>query len=97
MKADIAYVHSREQGYTERLNSAVEIFVILGVFVMPHTGTWVSHFVTHEPDPVISWIGLDLAQRRASPRHDGRLHPNRRTNTRKIKTGWASANIKPAI
>ena len=80
MKADIADVHSGAKGTAERLNAAVEVLVIEGVFVMPHPGTWVSHFVTHKPNPVVAWIGFELADRRASPGHDGRLHLHRRAN-----------------
>ena len=80
MKVDVAYIHTGDQGHTERLNSAVEVLVINGVFVVPHAFTWVSHFVTHKPDPVVARIGFDLADCRASPGHDGRLHLNRRTN-----------------
>ena len=80
MKADIADVHSGDQGHTERLDGAVEVLVIQGVFVMPHTGTWVSHLVTHKPNPVVAWIGFSLADGRASPGHDGRLHLYRRAD-----------------
>jgi len=80
MKVDIANVDPGDQGHTERLNSAVEVLVIHGVFVMPHTGAWVSHFVAHEPNPVVAWIGFGLADGRPSPGHDGRLHPYRRAN-----------------
>ena len=74
MKADIADVHSGNQGHTERLDGAVEVLVIQGVFVVPDTGTWVSHFVTHKPNPVVAWIGFGLADRRTCPGHDGWLH-----------------------
>ena len=74
VKVDVADVHPRSKRHAERLNSAVEVLVINGVFVVPHTGTWVSHFVTHKPKPVVAWIGFGLADRGASPGHDGRLH-----------------------
>jgi len=80
VKADIADVHSGDQGHTERLDGAVEVLVIQGVFVVPDTGTWVSHFVTHKPNPVVAWIGFGLADRRASPSHDGGLHLYRRAD-----------------
>ena len=60
VKVDVADVNPRSQRHAERLNSAVEVLVINGVFVMPHTGTWVSHFVTHKPNPVVAWIGFGL-------------------------------------
>jgi len=80
MKVDVADVNPRSQRYAERLNSTIEVLVIQSVFVMPHTGAWVSHFITHKPDPVVAWIGFGLADRRASPGHDGRLHLYRRAN-----------------
>ena len=80
VKVDVANVRSGSQRHAERLNSAVEVLVINGVFVMPHTGTWVSHFVTHKPKPVVAWIGFGLADRRASPGHHGRLHLYRRAD-----------------
>ena len=80
VKVDVADVNPRSQRHAERLNSAVQVLVINGVFVMPHTGTWVSHFVTHKPNPVVAWIRFGLADRRASPGHEGRLHLHRRVN-----------------
>ena len=77
VKVDVADVNPRSQRHAERLNSAVEVLVIHRVFVMPHTGTWVSHFVAHKPNPVVAGIGFDLADCRAGPGHDGRLHPDR--------------------
>jgi hypothetical protein len=64
---------------------------------MPNTGSRISHFVTHKPNPVVAWVGFDLADCCASPGHDGWLHPDRRANACKIEIGWASANIKPTI
>src|SRR5207249_11081213 len=73
------------------------VLVIHRVFVMSHTGTWVSHFVAHKPNPVVAEAGFDLADCRASPGHDGRLHPDRRANTRKCEIVWAPVNIKLTI
>ena len=77
VKVDVADVNPRSQRHAERLNRTVEVLIIKGVFVMPHTGTWVSHLVTHKPDSVVAWIGFDLADRCPSPGHDGRLHLDR--------------------
>ena len=97
MKVDVADVNSRSQRHAERLNSAVEVLVIHSVFVMPHTGTWVSHLVTHKPDSVVAWIGFGLADRRASPSQDGRLHLHRRADRGKCEIGWASVNSKLTV
>src|ERR1700752_1867239 len=87
MKVDIAYVDSGSQWHTERLNSPIEVHVVEGVVIMPHSSLWVGHFVSHEPDAIISWIGLHLINCRAGsrPGHDGRLHPERRTDCVKTK------------
>src|SRR4029434_3053818 len=97
LKVDIANVHPGDQGHTERLNSAVEVLVIHGIFVMPHAGSWVSHFVTHKPNPVVAWIGFDLADGRPSPGHEGRLHLHRREKRWKAEIGWASINSKLTV
>jgi hypothetical protein len=80
VKGDVADINPRSQRHAERLNSAVEILVVHGVFVVPHAGTWVGHLVTHKPNSVVAWIGFYLAHRRPSPCHDGRLHLDRRAN-----------------
>ena len=80
VKVDVADVNRRSQRHAERLNRTVEVLIIKRVFVMPYTGTWVSHFVTHKPNPVVAWIGFGLVDRRATPGHDGRLHLHRRAS-----------------
>ena len=74
VKSNVADVNPRSQRYTERLNATVEVLVIDGIFVMPHTRTWVSHFVTHKPNPVVTWVGFSLGNGRPSPGRNGRLH-----------------------
>ena len=80
MKVDVADVNPRSQRHAERLNSAVQILVIHSVFVVPDTGRWVRNLVTHKPDSVIARVGFSLADRRASPGYDGRLHLYRWAN-----------------
>lgn len=57
----IADVHSGGQRYTKRLDTAVEVLVVEGIFIVPHSWGWVSHFVAHKPNTVIARVGLDLA------------------------------------
>ena len=80
MKADVANVHSGNQRHTEGLDRAIEVLIVERVFVMPHTGTGVSYFVTHKPNAVVAWIGFGLADNRARPGHNRRLHLHRRAN-----------------
>jgi len=97
VKIDVADINPKSQRHAERLNSAVEILVVHGVFVMPYTGTWVGHFVTHKPNSVVAWIGFYLAYRPTSPGRDGWLHLHRRADGRKCEIVWASVNGKPPV
>jgi hypothetical protein len=76
MKLDVTDVDAGSQWHTERLNGAVNVFVIERVLVMPDSSRRVGHFVTHEPDAVISRVGLNPVHRCASPSPDRRLHPH---------------------
>ena len=60
VKADVTYVNSRRQRHAKGLNSAIQVLVIQGIFIMPDSWTWVSHFITHEPDAIVPRIRLDL-------------------------------------
>ena len=97
VKAHITDVNSRRHRHAERLNAAIEVLVIQGVLVVPDTGSWVGHFVTHEPDTIIARIRLEPVNRCACPGHDGRLHSHCRTNTCKREIGWAAADGKLPI
>ena len=97
MKTDVADVRSGNQWHTEGLNSAVEVYVIKGVFIMPHTGTGISHLITHEPNSIVAGVRLGLVHCGASPGHNSRLHAYRCANRLKCEIGWTSANIKLAV
>ena len=60
------------------MNGAIEVLVIKHILVVPNSDTWVGHFVTHEPDAVVSRVRLVPAhcRARARPSHDSRLHPH---------------------
>ena len=78
VEADISYVHSWSHGHSEGLNSAIQVLVIQGVFIVPDTGRRVSDPIPEKPDTVISRIGLEpVADRCACPGHDGGLRSHR--------------------
>ena len=66
---------------------------------MPDSWTWVSHFVTHEPDAIVSWVRLDLIYYGAGrgPCHDGRLHSHRGASGGKCEVARAAADQELAI
>ncbi len=66
----------KPQRHAERLNGAIQVLVIERVFVVPNPSVGARHFVAHEPDPVVSRVGLHLVDRCASscPSHNSRLH-----------------------
>ena len=73
MKPDVADVHSGSERHAEGLDSAIEVLVIQRVFIVPNASRRVSHFVTHEPNTIVSRIRLDLIHRRTSPSVNSRL------------------------
>jgi hypothetical protein len=79
------------------LNPSIQILVIQRILIVPHTSGGVSDFVAHEPYAIITGIGLELSNRSARPRFNGRLHPRRRTNTRKRKAVAAATHSELAI
>jgi hypothetical protein len=60
---------------------------------MPDTRRGVGHFVTNEPDAVVSWIRLDPVDCCSSPRPDRRLHPGCFTVRAKVKIRGATHNV----
>ena len=79
VKSDVADVDSGSQRHTEGLDRSIEVFVKERVLVVPNASGRIGHFVTHEPDAVVSRIGLDPVDCCASPSPDRRLHPRCRT------------------
>ena len=57
------------------MDRPIEVFVKERVLVVPNASRRVGHFVAHEPDTVVSRIGLDPVDCCASPSPDSRLHP----------------------
>ena len=73
VKADVSEIKSR---HPEICDAAIEIFVIDGVFIVPHAVIWPGHLIADKEDPVASRGRLVLSHRcaRGCPSHDGRLH-----------------------
>ena len=44
---------------------------------MVNTQGRIAYLVAHKPDAIVTWVWLDLAHRRASPSHDGRVRARR--------------------
>jgi len=101
MKPDVRDVCSGSKRDAERLNTPIEVLVIERVFVMINASRRVGHFVTHEPDPVISRIGFELIHRRASPSHDGRLLSHSRACTGKserlVDSGYGVPPVRSVV
>ena len=79
MKADVTDVDTWPQGHTKRLDSSIEVLVIQGILIVPHSWTWIGHFVSHEPNTIVTRIRFDLIYYLACPRHDGRSRPDGRS------------------
>src|ERR1044072_535151 len=81
VKIDVVDIDSGSYWHTRRLTRTIEAHVVEGILIMPDSSTWIGHLVSHEPDPIISWIGLHLAHCRAAsrPGHDSRLHAHGRS------------------
>ena len=90
MKADVSDVDAWPQGHAKRLNSPVQVLVIQGILIVPDSGTWIGHFVSHKPEAIIAWIRFDLVYCHACPRHDGRSPPDRGVNRGKCETRCAA-------
>ena len=77
MKADVTDVDTCSQGNAKRLDSSIQVLVIQGILIVPESGTWIGHFVSHEPKAIIPRIRFDLVECHTCPRHEGRSHPDR--------------------
>jgi hypothetical protein len=80
MKSCVRDVYSGSKRNAERLDGAIEVFVMERVFVVPDARAWIRHFVGNEPDAIVSRVRLNRIYRRAGPSHDRRLLPHRVTD-----------------
>ena len=92
MKINVTNVHSRRQRYSKGLNTAIKVFIIDRVVIVPDSGRRIGNLVGNEENTIISWVGLDLVHSGASscPGLDRGLHSKRATNSRKREVGGAS-------
>src|SRR5438445_13748775 len=75
MKSDTIQCRNSLRGENdfEGLDSAVEVLVIDGVFIVVHPGIWSCDLVTNKENAVISRIRFTLVYRCSGPSHNGRL------------------------
>jgi hypothetical protein len=97
VKFHVTDVDPGSQRHAERLDGAIEVFVIERVLIMPDSSRRVGHFVAHEPNTIVSRIRLDLVHRCAYPGDNRRLHSHRRAGGRKCVVVPAAADGKPAV
>ena len=96
MKSYVTDVGTWPQGHAKRLNRAIQVLVIQGILIVPESGRWIGHFVSHKPKAIIARIRFDLVYCHACPRHDGRSPPDCRGKRRKCETRCA-ADVELAI
>ena len=98
MKFDVTDVRPGPEGHTKGLDRAIQVHVIKRILIMPNTGTWVSHFVTHKPNPIVVWIWFKLVHcgTRRYPGLDGGLHSHRATDRCKVEISGAG-NMELAV
>ena len=94
MKTNVTNAYSGGDRYVKRLDTTIKVLVIHRVLITPDPSTGICDFVAHEPDTIVTWVGLDLVYNSPCPSHDGRLHSNGRTNRRKCEAGWATVDGK---
>jgi len=80
VKSDVTQWNGKTEEHLKGLNRAIQVLVIDGVFIMPHSCVWSCHLVSNEEDTVIPRIWLNLGHSRASPGHNGRLLSHRVTH-----------------
>lgn len=101
MKSDVRDVHSWSKRNAERLDGAIEVFVMERVFVVPDARTWIRHFVAHKPDAIICRIRFDLVHCRACPSFNGRLLSHGGAGVSKTKglvdSGYAVLTVRSVV
>ena len=76
----------------EGLNGAVEVLVIDGVFIMPHSRIWSRYLVANPENAVISWIRFTLVYKCARPSHDSWLLSHGRSSGAEIEIRRATTH-----
>ena len=85
--------------HTEGLNGAIQVHVIERILIVPDPRRRVRHFIAHKPNPIVTWIGLDLVYycTGSRPSDDGRLHTHGRSSWRKGERRWPAAHRERTI
>ena len=97
MKIEIPGGNSAPQRHAERLNPAIEILVIDGVFIMPNAGRWVCHFIANEGNAVSARNWFELIDGRSRPGIDGGLRSHSGASRRKSEGAGSARNRELAI
>jgi len=100
VKPDVRDVYSGCERHAEGLDPAVEVLVVQRVFIVPDASSRVADFVAHKPNPIVSWIGLDLVHSCAPerlPSLNGSLHAHGGAGRRKCVVVPAAADVKPTV
>ena len=90
MKSGVAHRDAASQRHTERLDRAIEILVIDGVFIMPNARDWARHFVGDMGPAIGSRKGLDRIDGRSRPGREGIGHSHGVADRRKAKIDRAA-------
>src|SRR5215216_4455800 len=93
MESDVRDVYPWSNRHRERLDRAIKVLVIERIFIVPDAGTRVRYFKAHEPDTIISRVGLMLDYRRASPGHDRWLFAHGRAHGAKTESCRAATHV----
>ena len=97
MKSDVRYSYPWPKRHGEGLDRAIEVLVVERVFVVPDAGTGVRYFEAHEPDTIVSRVGLMLVYRRAGPGHDRWLLTHGRAHSAKGEVCRAATHVIPLV
>lgn len=99
MKANIGYINPGRQRHTEGLNRTIQVHVKESILIVPDSSRRISYLIAHEPNPIITVIGLNLGYScaRICPSLNSRLHSHRVTGRRKYEIGRATAGRKLLI
>ena len=100
VKPDVRDVYSGSERHGEGLDRAVEVLVVKRVFIVPNASGRIGHLVTHEPNPVVSGIRLELVHSCSPerlPSLNGSLHAHGGSGRRKCVVVPAAADVKPAV
>ena len=97
MKSDVRDVYSWPDRHAERLDGAIEVLIIEGVFIVPDARAGVCYFEAHEPDTIVARVRLLPVYRRAGPGHDRWLLAHGGANSGKGEVRRAATHVIPLV